>query len=162
MHSRLSGFLLAAGVVLLDRLSKLVVETHVGAWETIVLVPGCFNLIHTRNPGAAFSLLASAEPGWRSAALLVLSLAAVGLVTVLLWRCPAGARRLRTGLALMWGGAAGNLYDRLWHGEVTDFLELYWGRFHWPAFNVADSAITVGAVLVIWDLWRAKNAPARS
>lgn len=158
MHFRMAA-LLAAGVVFMgDRLTKALIESRVAMWETIVVIPGFFNIVHTRNPGAAFSLLASADAGWRSALLVGLSLLAAALLGVLLWRSPQPGGAPRWALALMLGGALGNLYDRLIAGEVTDFLEFYVGRFRWPAFNIADSAISLGAALIVLDLWRSRGA----
>lgn len=154
MSHRRAALLIAALVFLADALTKLLVRSHVSVAETITVIPGCFNIVHTRNPGAAFSLLAAPEPGWRTQLLLVLSLAAVAVVAGLLWRTPDSEKLLHGGLALILGGALGNLYDRVRYGEVTDFLELYVGRFRWPAFNLADTAITAGALLVVLQLWR--------
>ncbi len=162
MNPRVQAFAIAGVVFLSDRLSKLVIETRVAPWDTVVVIPGFFNIIHTRNPGAAFSLLATADPGWRSAVLLSLSIAAVILVSILLWRTTPAEGLLRAGLALILGGALGNLYDRLLFGHVTDFLEFYLGRFRWPAFNVADSAITIGALLVMLELWTGRRRTERN
>lgn len=157
MHFRLSAFATVAAVFAVDRLTKFIIESRVEPWQTIVVIPGFFNIIHTRNPGAAFSLLATADPGWRSVLLLGLSFAAVAMLTVLLWRSPQPGSLPRLPLALILGGAAGNLFDRVWFGEVTDFLDFHVGRYHWPAFNFADSAISVGAALIVLDLWRSRE-----
>ncbi len=153
MKPRLWAFGVAGVVFALDRWSKLAIEARVATWDTLVVIPGFFNIIHTRNPGAAFSLLATADPGWRTAVLLSLSFGAVALVSFLLWRTARSEALLRAGLALILGGALGNLYDRLLFGHVIDFLDFHLGGFRWPAFNLADSAITIGAFLVILDLW---------
>lgn len=158
MHFRLTALLVAGAVFAADRISKAIIESRVATWETIVVIPGFFNLVHTRNPGAAFSLLATADEGWRSALLVGLSMIAVALLAGLLWRSPQPGGAPRWALALMLGGALGNLYDRLVLGEVTDFLEFYLGRFRWPAFNVADSAISLGAAWIVLDLWRSRGA----
>jgi signal peptidase II len=162
MHFRLAAFATAAAVFAADRLTKFIIESRVEPWQTIVVIPGFFNIIHTRNPGAAFSLLATADPGWRSVVLLGLSLAAVVLVSAWLWRPPQPGGIPRLPLALVLGGAAGNLFDRLWFGEVTDFLDFHVGGHHWPAFNLADSAISVGAALIVLDLWRSREPPRES
>ncbi len=154
MDLRRAALVAAGAVFLLDRLTKAFIESRVAPWETIVVIPGFFHIVHTRNPGAAFSLLASADPGWRSVLLVGLSVLAVVLLAVLLWRSPQPAGLSHWALALMLGGALGNLFDRLIRGEVTDFLEFYLGRFRWPAFNIADSAISLGAALIVLDLWR--------
>lgn len=161
LRTRWPRFAIAATVFVADRVSKAIVESRLATWETLAVIPGFFNLVHTRNPGGAFSLLATAQPDWRATLLLGMSLAATGLVAVLLWRSAGGAR-LNIALALIFGGALGNLYDRLAYGEVTDFLDFYVGRFHWPAFNLADSSITIGAVLAILDLWRPRDETKRT
>lgn len=140
-------------VLALDRITKLLIESRVAFWETLTVIPGFCDIVHTANRGAAFSMFAGADSAWRDVLLAGISAAAVILLGVLVWR--AGPERL--GLALAMGGAAGNLYDRIAHGAVTDFLDLHAGSYHWPAFNLADSAITVGAGLVILELWRARR-----
>ncbi len=166
MHARLVAYGTGAGVFLLDRITKCLVESHISLWETCVIIPGFFNIIHTQNPGAAFSLLAGASPEWRNALLVVLSTIALILVASLLWApspSSLGHGRLqRLGLSLILGGALGNIYDRIARGAVTDFLDFYVGAFHWPAFNAADSAITIGAALVILDLWRSRGAAQKA
>jgi len=164
MDPRLLAYAPGAGIFLLDRLTKWLIETQVSAGDTLVVIPGFFNIIHTRNPGAAFSLFAGARPEWRNALLLGISMAALVLVASLLWQGPRvrSSRFLRIGLALILGGALGNIYDRLVYGAVTDFLEFYIGPYRWPAFNVADSAITMGAALVVLDMWRTRRAPQRT
>lgn len=161
MDSRQAALLTAGLVFVADRISKWAIGTHMLPGEVRAVIPGFFNLVHTRNPGAAFSLLATAHSGWRSSLLLALSVAAAGLVAILLWRSSQSGPLLRAGLALLLGGALGNLYDRVFYGEVTDFIELYLGRFRWPAFNVADSALTAGAVLVLVELGRKRPQTKR-
>ncbi len=154
---------IAALVFLLDRITKIVIQRQMSVWDSYTVIPGFFNIIHTENPGAAFSLFAGAQAEWRTFFLVGLSTAAMVLIGVLLWQ-PSGrmgeGRHLRLGLTLIMGGALGNLYDRVLTGTVTDFLELYVSSFHWPAFNVADSAITIGAVLVLIDLFQSSKRPA--
>ncbi len=137
-----------------DRASKHWIETRMDAWDVHQVIPGLFQIVHTRNDGMAFSLLS--ETG--SNKLLVLfSVAVLALVSWMLWtacRTP-GAEHwtMRAALGLVLGGALGNLYDRLVFGSVTDFLDFYVGRSHFPIFNVADSAISVGAALLLINLW---------
>jgi signal peptidase II len=164
-RSRWLAFGIAALVLLLDRLTKAVIEISVSAWETYVVIPNFFNIVHSENRGAAFGLLADASAEWRSFVLVGLSLVVMVFVGSLLWqsaRPGGGSRSLRTGLALMLGGALGNLYDRLAEGSVTDFLQFYLGSYEWPAFNVADSAITIGAGLLLVDLVRHRRQPVRT
>jgi len=168
MPSRLLPFSLAAAVFLLDRLTKWIIKGHVGAQETLSVVPGFFNIVHAENPGVAFGLLADATGAWRNFFLIGLSASVLVFITVLLWkpaRTGATDLVLRIGLACILGGALGNLYDRVVNGTVTDFVEVYAGTHYFPAFNVADSGISVGAGLLLLDMWRGRGKkvePART
>ena len=144
-------FLLAAAIVAADQATKSMVLARFNAGEGVV-VTSYFNLVLVYNKGAAFSFLSDA-PGWQTPLLVGFALVAIGVVGYLLWRSP-GRRVLDGGLALILGGALGNVIDRLRFGQVVDFLDFHAGAWHWPAFNVADSAITVGAVLLILDGFR--------
>jgi signal peptidase II len=151
---------LVGGVLFADRLTKWMVENWMGDSLSFAVVPGFFNLVRTENRGAAFSLLADLEGPLGPAALLALSVAAALIISVTLWRSGSSPYKhpgLRFGLALMLGGALGNLIDRAVRGAVTDFVELYAGSFRWPAFNVADAAITVGALAALLDVWRRRR-----
>ena len=144
-------FALSAAIVLADQATKLLVLSSFAAGERRA-VTGFFNLVLVFNKGAAFSFLADA-PGWQTPLLVGFALVASAIVTVLLLRSP-GRRLFCAGLALILGGAVGNIIDRLLYGHVVDFLDLHAAGWHWPAFNVADSAITVGAALLILDGFR--------
>ena len=160
MNQRVVPFFIAAAVVLLDRLTKEMIKSHFSAWDSLAVIPGFFNIVHTENPGIAFGLLADASYPWRDVLLIGFSLAVLLVISAVLVRPdPAGNHGplLRTGLALVLGGACGNLYDRLVHRTVTDFVEVHWGPYYFPAFNVADSAITIGACLLLLDMWRARE-----
>jgi signal peptidase II len=161
MRLRAISFGIVAAVFLLDRITKLV-NQGMSVWDSYTVIPGFFNIIHTQNPGAAFSLFAGAQAEWRTFFLVGLSTAALVLIAVLLWQ-PGGRMGqsliLRFGLALIMGGALGNLYDRVLVGTVTDFLDVYVNGYHWPAFNVADSAITIGTILVLLDLLQSSRRP---
>ncbi|HEY1207384.1 MAG: signal peptidase II [Bryobacteraceae bacterium] len=164
MTRRALAYVIAAGAFLLDRVTKVAIDRLVPLWDTRVVIPGFFNIVHTENAAAAFSLFAGIASGWRRFFLIGSSATAAVLLSVLLWRDgtrAVGSRKLSAGLALILGGAVGNLYDRAIPGTVTDFVELYAGSFHWPAFNVADSAISIGAGLVLLDLLIAKKAPQK-
>jgi signal peptidase II len=160
MGQRLAPFAIAIAVFLLDRATKWIIKTHLSLWDTLTVVPGSINMVHTENPGIAFGLLANSPSGWRDVLLIGFSIAVlVGISTILL-RAGRNAHSqfLRTGLALVLGGALGNLYDRIVNGTVTDFLELHAGQsYFFPAFNVADSAITTGACLLLLDMWRSRE-----
>ena len=140
--------LVAALVLVADQASKLVVERAMVLHETIDLLP-FFALTYVRNTGAAFGVLAAAPPGIRLPLFFVVTIAAVAALFSLVRRTPADQRGLVGALGAVLGGALGNLVCRLRYGEVIDFLDLHWGALHWPAFNVADSAITVGVAVVL-------------
>ena len=149
--------LLSLVVILADQLTKVLVVRRFSLGERLAVIPEFFDLTLLYNRGAAFSFLASAG-GWQRWFFIGIGVAAAGFILYLLWRH--GSQRLfATGLALILGGAIGNIIDRIWHGQVVDFLLVYWKTFFWPAFNVADSAITLGAVLLILDeLLRVRRA----
>jgi signal peptidase II len=151
MSRALPWFAVSAAIVVADQLSKWLVLARFVPGERMELT-GFFNLVLVFNKGAAFSFLADAA-GWQTPVLVAFALGAAVLVSVLLVRSP-GRGLFCAGLALILGGALGNVIDRLRFGHVVDFLDLHAGGWHWPAFNVADSAITVGAVLLILDGFR--------
>jgi signal peptidase II len=147
------GFL-ALAALSADQLSKHAVERFMPAGSTRVLVPGLLNLVHTSNPGVAFGLLADSRTPWLAAVLIAFSATVIAMLVWLLVTGRAGGRLAQCGLALILGGAAGNVLDRVLHRSVTDFIDFYIGSHHWYTFNVADSAIVVGAGLVILELFR--------
>jgi signal peptidase II len=144
-------FLVSCAIVLADQFTKWIVLGRFAPGERLE-VTAFFNLVLAFNKGAAFSFLAGAG-GWQTPLLVAFALAAAVLVSVLLVRSP-GRGLFCAGLALILGGALGNVIDRLRFGHVVDFLDLHAGGWHWPAFNVADSAITLGAALLILDGFR--------
>lgn len=154
----IATILVAACVVGVDRLTKLWITTALDRGEVIRVIPGLLSIVHVRNPGAAFGLLAGVASPWREAALVAVSTAAVLGFAWMLNRMPRHAVAERTATAAVIGGALGNLYDRLMYGEVVDFVDVYVGTWHWPAFNVADSAITVGIAVLILQAFRADDA----
>ena len=140
---------IAAAVVVLDQATKFAVERAFSYGERLAVVPGFFDLTLVYNRGAAFSFLASVA-GWQRWFFIALGAVAAVFIVWLLARH--GSQRLFAfALALILGGAIGNVVDRIARGHVVDFVLLHWQRFHWPAFNVADSAITIGAVLLVVD-----------
>ncbi len=141
-------FALAAAIAVADQVAKWAVLGSFAPGERRVLT-SFFNLVLVFNKGAAFSFLANA-PGWQTPLFVVFSLVAAVIVSVLLFRSP-GRPMFYAGLALILGGALGNVIDRLRFGQVVDFLDFHAMGWHWPAFNVADSAITVGAALLILE-----------
>jgi signal peptidase II len=158
---RLTYFVIALGVVALDQVTKAIVIAKIPMHQTIPVIRGFFDLTHLKNTGAAFGVLASAGS---ARPLLVTLLALAVFAGVLAWSlsAPAEHRLLQVALALIMGGAVGNLVDRVRFQSVTDFLRFYVDRWEWPSFNVADSAISVGVALLAWDIWkRPEPAPSR-
>jgi signal peptidase II len=154
-----SGFLLVALAVLaLDQWSKWLVEAHLPHHSTVEVIPGLLNFTHVRNTGVAFGLFAANGHDLHTLTLSVVGMVALAVVLVYFWRTPARDRLLLTALALVLGGAVGNLADRLAGGAVTDFIDVYLRSYHWHTFNVADSAISVGLVLMAWDALRPSAA----
>ena len=155
------GYYGLAGVVFaLDRLTKRIIEARVSVFDTHTIIPGFFDIVHARNRGAAFSMFADSTSVWRPFFLIGLSLAALVLVAGILRNAARLDRPTAIGLALILGGALGNVFDRIVSGAVTDFLDFYIGEMHWPAFNVADSAIVIGSGLLLIALLRPKQQTA--
>ena len=155
MKRALPWFATAAAVVVADRLTKVLVLEAFAPGESR-LVTGFLNLVLVFNKGAAFSFLAGAA-GWQTPLFMAIALVAAAVVSVLLLRRP-GRSLFSGGLALILGGALGNLWDRIAWGHVVDFLDFHAAGWHWPAFNVADSAITVGAGLLIVESFLHRDA----
>ncbi len=139
---------IAAIVILLDQVTKAMILRTLAIGDSRT-ISSFFNLVHWRNTGAAFSFL-HASSGWQRWFFIGLALVAVAFIVWLLKR-HGGQRLFGWSLALILGGAVGNVIDRLWHGSVVDFIQLHWRSMAFPSFNVADSAITVGAVLLVLD-----------
>lgn len=158
---RLWLYFTACTVYLLDRLSKIWVMGALGDYDQIVVIPNFFNLIHIRNQGAAFGVLSEADPWVRMTVLVGAALVAVCALAYFVWQTAGnphyGGWKLRAGLALILGGAAGNIHDRIVYGNVVDFLDFYAGSWHWYTFNIADTAISVGTGLLLLDLWQSAS-----
>jgi signal peptidase II len=154
--------LLIAGVVLaLDRFSKWIIARTIPLHDSIQVIPGFFKLTHVTNGGAAFGLFSDAPSELRIVFLIFFSLLALIVVSALLWRHTHGLNSTAFALSLILGGAFGNLWDRVLAGHVVDFLEFYIGQYVWPDFNIADSAIVVGAaILMVEILFAPKHHPA--
>ena len=145
---------LALAVLAADQLTKYTVEKLSVAGSLRVMIPGVLNLVHTNNPGVAFGLGADSQTPWMAPMLIAFS---VGVIALLLWLLAtgrAGGHLGQLGLALILGGAGGNVLDRVLRGSVTDFIDFHLGNHHWYTFNLADSAIVVGAGLVVLELFR--------
>ena len=143
---------LTLAVVLLDRATKAWFESQTPEGWRHELVHNFLYLVHSRNPGIAFGILADSASTATHVIMIVGSLAVIAVLAWLLVTNHNGSALAAAGLALLLGGATGNVTDRILHGAVTDFFEIWFGAYHYPAFNVADSAITIGAVLIIFDI----------
>ncbi len=150
-------FLIAAAVVLLDRVTKSIVAASLPLHDSLTVIPGFFHITHVENTGAAFGLFAESTAQWKVGALVGFSLIALVIVSVLLWKNSHAVSTMTIGLSLILGGAFGNLWDRLLAGHVVDFLDFHIGSYYWPAFNVADSAIVIGAILLVAEILFAKS-----
>jgi signal peptidase II len=161
MNPRLRTAAIAAAVVVIDRITKGYIRSAFTAFDVTPVIPGFFNIVHTENPGAAFGIFADSPSAWSSMLLGAVSLVVMAVIGVMLWKprpTPMQAPGLvSVGLALVFGGAFGNVWDRLFRGTVTDFLQVFIGSYEFPSFNAADSAITVGAALLLIDLWRTRH-----
>ena len=155
MNSRIRSVAIIAGVVILDRITKLYIQRNFSPWDTKPVIAGFFNIVHAENPGAAFGFLSDSHSEYRAIFLVGISLAVIAIIGAMLFRPSAKkSPMLEIALALVFGGAAGNMYDRLFRGTVTDFLQFFFGSYEFPSFNVADSAITIGACFLLLDLWK--------
>jgi signal peptidase II len=150
---------IAALVVGLDRATKLWIIAHIQPGHAIVVIPNIFRLTHVLNTGAAFSMFeGSTSPNLVRNVLIGFSIFAVVVVLVLIWKLGRGLTLTSVALALILGGAVGNLYDRMRFAYVVDFLEVHIVHYHWPDFNVADSAIVVGACLLLLEMLRPQRS----
>lgn len=149
---RIVAFVLALGVFAFDRWSKWMIETHLATYDTKTVIPGFFNIVRSQNPGVAFGMFAETASRFRLPILLGLSVFAVLLLAGMLWRIDRLDTLSASGLALIFGGAMGNVFDRVRAGSVTDFLDFYTGTYHWYTFNVADASICTGAGLLILSM----------
>ena len=143
---------LSFGVLAADRATKFAIERYTSALFRRLILSDIVVLVHNQNPGIAFGVLSDSSSPWLAPLLLLCSAAVMALLVWLLLTGRACGWLAQSGLALILGGAAGNALDRLLHGRVTDFLEVGLGTYRWPAFNLADSAISVGAALVLIEL----------
>ncbi|HKQ96575.1 MAG TPA: signal peptidase II [Candidatus Polarisedimenticolia bacterium] len=159
---RLLWAALSATILLFDQISKAQVRRLLPLHESVTVLPGFVQLTHVTNRGALFGMLHDLPDPWRSALFTLVPLLAIVLILGFQARTPAGARIAHAGLALILGGAAGNLADRLRFGQVTDFVDVFVGAHHWPAFNLADSSICVGVALLVLDLMRHGGRPSEA
>ncbi len=142
----------AAVIIALDQITKAAIMANFTLHESRSVINGFFNLVYVMNPGAAFSFLADAPAAFRSVFFFSVTALAVVLIIYYLVKSKPESLLIVTSLSLIFAGAVGNVIDRLRFGSVIDFLDVYAGAWHWPAFNVADSAISIGAALMIWEM----------
>jgi len=144
-------------VVLLDQASKWVIAARFDLYQVHTVIPGFFNLVLVRNKGMAFGILGQSRSHIAACLLLAATLAAIVVIVVFFWRARKGQRWLTVGLSLILGGAVGNLADRIRLGFVIDFLDFFIKGYHWPAFNLADSAVTIGTLWLLLNLVLGKS-----
>jgi len=145
---------LAAFLIALDRVTKLAVSAKMPLYESRPIIDSFFNLVHTRNTGIAFSMFSDSQPFVKEYIIPAFSTVALLFIIYIFWKAESTGPRTILGLTLIISGAIGNLYDRFVYGYVVDFLDFYVGSYHWPAFNVADSCITIGAGLLLLESFR--------
>jgi len=148
---------IAASILFLDQLTKYLVVQRFRLHESVRVIPGFFDLTYVRNPGAAFGFLAGASGAWRSIFFITVSIVALAVILALVRQ--ARGRLPLIALSLIGGGAVGNLIDRVRFGEVVDFIDWYYRSFHWPTFNIADSAISLGVGLMVIDMLFERRKP---
>jgi signal peptidase II len=152
------ALIISAVVFAFDRFSKNLVETTMTFWDTKHVIPHFFDIVRSQNPGIAFGLFSQSDSRFRSVLLIGFSILALVVLAVLLTRIRRWDRPTGIGVALIFGGALGNVYDRFHAGMVTDFLDFYVGTYHWYTFNIADTAICTGAGLLILSMMRNPRA----
>ena len=154
---RLIAFLIATGIFAVDRGTKWLVETRLSEIDTKTIIPGFFNIVRSENPGIAFGIFQENPTESRTLILVTFSILAVILLAALLWRIDKLDKPSAAGMSLIFGGAAGNVFDRAHVGKVTDFLDFVFGSYHWYTFNIADAAIFCGACLLILSMFFAPH-----
>lgn len=138
--------------IVMDQVSKWIILESLNMYQTIPVIPGFFNITHIHNPGGAFGFFADQSPGVRSFVFIFVSFLALGFIFYFYKNTPATHKMLAGGFALIFGGAVGNMIDRIRFGTVVDFLDVYINNLHWPAFNIADSAISIGMAIFIYHV----------
>lgn len=155
--SRPSAAAIAIGVFVIDRWSKWMVETHLTFDSVKIVIPRFFNIIRSENTGVAFSMFAEGGGRFHTIGLVTLSLTAIAVLAFMLWKIERMDRISAVALSLIFGGAVGNVWDRMIAGAVTDFLDFQFGSYHWYTFNIADSGICVGAGLLLLSMFLTRN-----
>ena len=157
LQGRLPYLLLVLATLILDRWTKVLIQNRFALNESVPIIDGFFDITYVKNTGVAFGIFSSISSPAKSVLLSLFTACAVVVVVTYSVRSPARKRLLQVALALIVGGALGNLYDRLAYGYVVDFLEFYVGNYHWPSFNIADSAISTGVALLAIEIIRSET-----
>lgn len=144
---------MANALIILDQYSKVMVVNHIHLYESIIIMDDFFSITHIRNPGVAFGLFANLNMEYKSLLFVTISTIAIMAILVIFHQTPVEKTRVHYSLILIFSGAVGNLIDRIHYKEVIDFLDFYVGKYHWPAFNIADACITIGVGVMIFDLF---------
>ena len=147
-------FLVSNALILIDQYTKFLVNTHIPLYYSIKVIDDFFNLTHVRNPGVAFGLFADQDSEYKVLVFILISSLAILAILVIYHQTPDDKKMARTGLIMIFSGAIGNLIDRIAYQEVVDFVDIYFGNYHWPAFNFADACITIGVAFMILDLFQ--------
>lgn len=159
MNKFLFAGTIATFTAVLDQVTKELIKAEMPLWSAKTVIPDFFNLVHAVNRGAAFGFLNRADISWQRGFFIAVTIVALTVIYYLISSADKKEKLQITSLALLLGGAVGNLIDRIFYGKVTDFLDFYIGNYHWPAFNVADIALTVGAITMIASMyWKRPNA----
>ena len=155
-------FFVSGVLIVMDQYTKLMVSLHIPLNYSVKVVEGFFNFTHIRNSGVAFGLFANQQSEYKALMFIAISTIAIIAILVIFHQTPKEKKMVQTGLILIFSGAIGNLIDRILHGEVIDFVDFFINRHHFPAFNIADSCITVGVIMMVIDLFFGEAGPDSS
>lgn len=155
-------FFMSGTLVVVDQYTKLMVSLHIPLNYSVKVIEDFFNLTHIRNSGVAFGLFASEQSEYKALMFVTISAIAIMAILVIFHQTPKEKKMVQTGLILIFSGAIGNLIDRSLHGEVIDFVDFFINGHHFPAFNIADSCITIGVALMVIDLFSGESNPDSS
>ena len=145
--------LIIVGMVFLDQATKLYIDSNMELHQSIQVIKNFFQITYIRNSGAAFGILSGFKSPWLTLFFVLISVVAIGIIMFYYYKTPENQRLTLVSFALIMSGAIGNFIDRAFYGEVIDFLYFHWYQHYWPAFNVADSCITIGVSLLLWNMF---------
>ena len=145
--------LIVVGMVFLDQATKLYIDSNMELHQSIQVIKNFFQITYIRNSGAAFGILSGFKSPWLTLFFVLISVVAIGIIMFYYYKTPENQRLTLVSFALIMSGATGNFIDRVFYGEVIDFLYFHWYQHYWPAFNIADSCITIGVSLLLWDMF---------